>query len=449
MKILFVGDSPALHTGFGHVLKTIALHLSDNTEWEIKCIGWFDNGESRNSMLPFDIIPTNGTMQDVYGQQTFEQVVQAYKPDVVFAIGDAWMVKPYTESQYRDTYKLIMYSPIDGSPIPKEWCETFKKADVFVAYGNWGKKVIQDRDSSFPISVIPHGIDTSVFHKKDVERIKPFTKDSFIVGCVARNQPRKNLPAFLKMYSQFNSSWIKCYDCNAVIYVENMVEQKCLKCKSANFKFFPKKTNAFGYMHCSLDDCGWDLQDLIERYGLKRNIVFPKHNTVGGGISDKLLSDIYNMMDVFTLPTTGEGFGLPIMEAMACGVPCLVTGYSAHLEYCRDSAELINVGYFMTEPKSNVERALVDIEDYVMKLDRMYYDKQTFITKYSEKLFSYGITDFTDFIDGKQIRINLGKKGMDSAVAYDWKNILPIWMELFKKFENKEIKTNEFRIEKV
>ena len=66
MKILFVGDSPALHTGFGNVLKTIALHLSDNTEWEIKCIGWFDNGAGVNSMLPFDIIPTNGTIQDVY-----------------------------------------------------------------------------------------------------------------------------------------------------------------------------------------------------------------------------------------------------------------------------------------------------------------------------------------------------------------------------------------------
>ena len=42
-------------------------------------------------------------------------------------------------------------------------------------------------------------------------------------------------------------------------------------------------------------------------------------------LSDRELNDYYNMVDAVIYPTRYEGFGLPVLEAMACGTPILTT----------------------------------------------------------------------------------------------------------------------------
>lgn len=54
------------------------------------------------------------------------------------------------------------------------------------------------------------------------------------------------------------------------------------------------------------------------------------------------LRDLYRSADCFVLPTRAEGWGLPILEAMACGVPAIVTRYSAPLDYVTEEN-----GYFI------------------------------------------------------------------------------------------------------
>ncbi|MGH7042011.1 MAG: FkbM family methyltransferase, partial [Acetobacteraceae bacterium] len=46
--------------------------------------------------------------------------------------------------------------------------------------------------------------------------------------------------------------------------------------------------------------------------------------------------DLYSSADALVLPTRGEGFNLPAAEAMAAGLPLIVTGYGGHMDFCRE-----------------------------------------------------------------------------------------------------------------
>jgi glycosyltransferase involved in cell wall biosynthesis len=54
-------------------------------------------------------------------------------------------------------------------------------------------------------------------------------------------------------------------------------------------------------------------------------------------LSAEALAGLYAACDCLVLPYRGEGFGLPIAEAMACGLPVIVTGLGAALDFCNDS----------------------------------------------------------------------------------------------------------------
>jgi len=48
------------------------------------------------------------------------------------------------------------------------------------------------------------------------------------------------------------------------------------------------------------------------------------------------LSNLYRRSDVFVFPTKAEGWGLPLIEAAACGLPLITTFYSGHTEFLKD-----------------------------------------------------------------------------------------------------------------
>ncbi len=50
-------------------------------------------------------------------------------------------------------------------------------------------------------------------------------------------------------------------------------------------------------------------------------------------LSDEGLAELYRRADCFVLPTRGEGWGMPILEALACGVPTIATDWSAQTEF--------------------------------------------------------------------------------------------------------------------
>lgn len=83
---------------------------------------------------------------------------------------------------------------------------------------------------------------------------------------------------------------------------------------------------------------GWDFDRLastIEQSGFSEQIILP------GRIADKDLSALYSAADLFTLVSWHEGFGFPIIEAMACGVPVIASNVSSLPEVLGDAGILV------------------------------------------------------------------------------------------------------------
>ena len=149
------------------------------------------------------------------------------------------------------------------------------------------------------ISVIYHGVDKSIFFQfksqvKFINEIGPF------ILFVGNRQ----------LYKNFNSL-LKAYSLNKKI--------------SDNYKLV-----LFGG-----EDFLEDENILIKELGLFTNILKFEGN-------DKLLANFYNATSLFVYPSLYEGFGMPVLEAMACGCPIIAGNNSSIPEVAKDSCLLID-----------------------------------------------------------------------------------------------------------
>jgi glycosyltransferase involved in cell wall biosynthesis len=70
--------------------------------------------------------------------------------------------------------------------------------------------------------------------------------------------------------------------------------------------------------------------------GLENVVCFP------GSIDEEDIPDLYRGAELFVFPSLYEGFGLPVLEAMRCGVPVIASNVSAIPEVAGDAALLID-----------------------------------------------------------------------------------------------------------
>jgi glycosyltransferase involved in cell wall biosynthesis len=101
---------------------------------------------------------------------------------------------------------------------------------------------------------------------------------------------------------------------------------------------------------------GWGDQPALDGPGVLR-LGYTPHDE---------LPDLYRGASVFVYPSLFEGFGMPVVEAMACGVPCVVSAHSSLDEACGDAA-------VRADPRDPdalaeaIERALGERDDLVRR----------------------------------------------------------------------------------
>jgi glycosyltransferase involved in cell wall biosynthesis len=99
------------------------------------------------------------------------------------------------------------------------------------------------------------------------------------------------------------------------------------------------------------------LRKEVEKRGLEDKVLFP------GFIRDDDLPAVYSAATLFVFPSLYEGFGLPPLEAMACGTPCVVS-HSSSLPEVTGSAALLFNPTSLDSLEECVTRLLTDQELY-------------------------------------------------------------------------------------
>ena len=84
---------------------------------------------------------------------------------------------------------------------------------------------------------------------------------------------------------------------------------------------------------------GWKYEPIrreIQALGLEERVQFL------GFVDDQDLPALYTLADLFLYPSKYEGFGLPVVEAMACGCPVLTANRASLPEVVGDAAVMVD-----------------------------------------------------------------------------------------------------------
>jgi glycosyltransferase involved in cell wall biosynthesis len=109
-----------------------------------------------------------------------------------------------------------------------------------------------------------------------------------------------------------------------ILYVGNLAKHKNIPMLIEAFYKIKKKN-----IECKLVIAGkkeWEYKEIFEtvdKLNLQNNVVFT------GYVLDEDLPALYNAADLFVYPSLYEGFGLPPLEAMACGTPVITSNTSS------------------------------------------------------------------------------------------------------------------------
>jgi glycosyltransferase involved in cell wall biosynthesis len=79
-----------------------------------------------------------------------------------------------------------------------------------------------------------------------------------------------------------------------------------------------------------------ELEAMIEKRGLSERVVFP------GYVPIELLPQLYGRADAYATVSLSEGFGLPPLEAMACGTPVIASKTTSLPEVVGDAGILVD-----------------------------------------------------------------------------------------------------------
>ena len=384
-KVLLVAENHKLASGFGTYAKNLLERLHASDKYELAEFAIYMKSSDGHDVpwkvygnAPEDDEPDehkqlyNSNPNNQFGAWRFDKVVLDFKPDIVLTYRDPWMDMFISKSPILPYFHWVWMPTVDSDPQKQSWIEGFSKTDAILCYSEFGVKTLK-KDAGHLLNVVgcaSPGIDPKIYKPYDKKQIREelgLDPNINIIGTVMRNQKRKLFPELIKSFAKFlkvappeikdntylllHTSYPEKMGWNLGYHISEeevggkvLATYVCKTCKRWRIDFFRDSINYCP--HCKTISS-----------------VMP---SVGLGLEVPDLVKVYNAMDLYVQYAICEGFGMPQVEATACGVPIASSNYSAMedvLEWTKGYP--INIQKMYREVETNAERVFPDNDHLV------------------------------------------------------------------------------------
>ena len=307
MKITLVSNAPGVASGYGQQSAYLVQRLiADGHDVAVAANFGLDGrilDEGGYRVYPRD--------SDQYGiglapfQHGHHMAPQRPDEGWMLALYDAWPLDSWGDEVFR-TVPVAGWYPVDHLPVPPEVLPVARKTRLVIAMSRFGQE--QFAAVGVPSRYVPHAIDTAVYSptaKGGFRAGMGIPEDAFLVGIVAANigstPPRKGWGEMFFALGRFMRDHPEAW-----LYVH---------------------TNKAGIRGVPLHVLEVAAGIPAERVRYVDQVAYRM-----GMVTPEAMATMYASLDVHLLSSYGEGFGIPVVEAAACGTPSIVSDGTAQRE---------------------------------------------------------------------------------------------------------------------
>lgn len=256
-------------------------------------------------------------LKSVLALQEFGPGKKAIDIDITYTVPQNFPKRFLKNSKHKCAiynYETTLWHP--------QWYKFYHLVDYYLPSSNFSAEVFcLNGIPPEKVFVIPHGVDTSVFNP-EITAVKLNTNKKFKFVAVVAPHYRKNIDTLLEAY------------CEAFTAKDDV----CLVLKTKVFKYSdgvhhaidnPKGRKPFEII------LGDVFKKLHKRFGKD----IPEIEVLSGHVEN--VSSIYNACDCHVTTTGAEGFGMPLLESMACGLLNIAPNYSGQLDFMNENNSLL------------------------------------------------------------------------------------------------------------
>lgn len=343
---MFNSNGPWVPSGYGQQMKQILPRVRDMGV-DVACICFYGlEGGKIEGVKGFEGITFFPKLMHVYGGDAMWQHQKSWKADTVISLQDQWTLMPQDLQKVKNWIPII---PVDHAPVPPATLERLPLAYRMISMSEFGDKEL--KDAGYHSTYIPHSIEPNLLKIRDKKESRAkmgLPDDKFVFGMVSANKdnpPRKSFQQVMEAFKMF-------HDVNP----ESIL-----------------------YLHLSQEaPTGFAIDSFAKSLGIEKAIFRTPQYVQMNEITTEDLSYIYSAFDCLLSPSTNEGFGVPIIEAQACGTPVIVNNWTSmpYLVKQGVTGEVCDVGYRRFSP----------LMAYVAQPDvKSLYTKMIAVSKYKDK----------------------------------------------------------------